>query len=166
MQDSIHPAEGDRFSAQSRSLYEERFRKALDAWIADIQEISKAIYGTADGELLARIDKVIEEASRQLYEQLGWPDITVDIDLREKAYDDQRYVEILCPVERGRNDLKESLERHWSNVILESMCVGKQPSVLLTYDFLNIFRYRVLFAVKKKGNVPFHILDSQFGINN
>ena len=85
MQDSIHPAEGDRLSAQTRSLYEERFRKALDAWIADIQEMSKTIYGTADGELLARIDKVIEVASQQLFEQLGWPDITVVIDLREKT---------------------------------------------------------------------------------
>ena len=164
MQDSIHPAEGNKLSAQSRSLYEERFRKALDAWIADIQKMSNAIYGTADGELLTRIDQVIEEASRQLYEQLGWPDITVDVDLREKTSVDQHYVEILCPVERGRNDLKESLERHWSNVILESMPVGKQPSVLITYDVLNIFRYRVLFAVKKKGDVPSHILDSKFGI--
>ena len=164
MQNLMNPVERDKLSAQSRSLYEERFRKALDAWIADIQVLSKAIYGTDDGELLARIDTVIKVASQQLYEQLEWPDISVDINLRGKTYVDQHYVEILCPEERGRKNLKESLERHWSNVILESMCVGKQPSVLITYDVLNIFRFRVLFAVKKKGNVPSPILDSKFGI--
>lgn len=159
MKSSIHSEEDHNSCIHSPSFYEEKFRVALDAWIGDIRKICQVIYGSADQELLIRINQVVIETSNWFVEQLKNAtnkrrDNLTDMSLRGLVWYERHYIATLCPEELGRQSLMDSLDRHWSDVLLCGMCVAQDASKEEIWALMDKYQYLVYYAVKKRGNAP------------